>query len=279
MPATTLDSTDRAKALGAFLKRTRASRVADSAVPAAPRRRVKGLRREEVALAAGISVTWYTWIEQGRAVTCSRATLDRIALALRMDRTERKHLFDLASPSGDQAAATISMVAPPELTPVIDALRVEPAFVVNGLWDVLHFNAACAAVLGPFERGSRATGNVLRRLFLDEQWRTRFADRDRTVQSAVAQFRSMPGRLHGTDTLLLFLATLAEESAEFRALWERKHLAPPPIKQKTFNHATAGALTMHYARLRPDTAAVDVSIVLYVPDAQSFAAVQRLMGV
>ena len=64
----------------------------DASLRAAPRRRVKGLRREEVATAAGISLTWYTWIEQGRPVSCSRDTLDRIARALRMDRTERQHL-------------------------------------------------------------------------------------------------------------------------------------------------------------------------------------------
>src|SRR6185295_18988379 len=91
-----------ARALGAFLKRTRGARSLDASLRETGRRCVKGLRREEVAMAANISPTWYTWIEQGRATGCSRSTLDRIACALSMDRTERKHLFDLAVFNDDQ---------------------------------------------------------------------------------------------------------------------------------------------------------------------------------
>lgn len=276
MPTTTRSTTSRAKALGDFLKRTRSNRTPDATARATPRRRAKGMRREEAALAAGISLTWYTWIEQGRPVSCSRATLDRIARALRMDRTERSHLFDLAHDVTATPARALLTRAPAELAALVDDLRESPAYVINALWDVLHFNAACGAVLGPFERGARVSGNVLRRLFLDDAWRTGFEDWEATAQSAVAQFRAATGRLQGGDALATLVSALADESAEFRAMWERRRLAAPPLRHKVFRHPTAGRLTLHYATMKPD-AADYVSVVLYVPVAESFDAVRSLV--
>lgn len=278
MATTTLIETDRAKALGALLKHTRSSLPAETISRSTARRRVPGLRREEVAAAAGISATWYTWLEQGRTVSCSRATLGRIAAALRMDRTERRHLFDLANLNDDGPVVRISTAAPSTLTPIVDALRYEPAYLINAVWDVLHCNAACDAVLGRFDSSSHITGNVLRRLFLDEHWRNRFADWEATAQSAVAQFRGATGALHGIDEFMSLVGSLADESLEFRAMWERKRLAPSPVKLKTFVHPTAGPLRLHYASMRPDSMVDDVSIVIYAPVAESFGAVRSLVG-
>ena len=252
MTTTTLRSTERAKELGAFLKRTRSSRATDMMARSAVRRRVKGMRREEVALAAGISATWYTWIEQGRAVKCSRMTLDRIAAALQMDRTERRYLLDLATLTANDCGTAASTAAPSDLLPLIDALRFEPAYVINATWDVLYHNAACATVFGAFDVLSATKGNVLRRLFLDQHWRSGFADWETTAQSAVAQFRGATGSFHGTDAFMSFVGSLADASAEFRSMWERKRLAAPPVKEKTFVHPTAGRLRLHYASMRPD---------------------------
>ena len=276
MPNTTLSRTGHAAAIGAFLKSTRSSRTSQAPPPTVSRRRVKGLRREEVASAAGISVTWYTWIEQGRPISCSRDTLERIASALRMDAAERKHLFDLAGRSVEPSTDTLSTEAPAELAALVDAMRYNPAYLINALWDVLHFNDACSGVLGPFERGSRLTGNVLRRLFLDETWRRGFQDWEATAQSAVAQFRSATARMQGTDAFASLVTGLADESAEFRTMWDRKRLALPPLKRKTFSHPTAGVLTLHYTTMKPAGVVDDVSIVLYVPVTQSFDAVCQL---
>ena len=163
------------------------------------------------------------------------------------------------------------------VTPLVDALRYEPAYVINGVWDVLHYNAACAAVLGPFEAASRTTDNVIRRLFLDEHWRNGFADWEETAQSAVAQFRGATGALHGVDEFMALVSSLADASPEFRAMWERKRLAAPPIKLKTFVHPIAGPLRLHYANMRPDLTADDVTIVIYAPVAESFAAIRDLV--
>ena len=276
MPTTMQKTSDGAKALGAFLERTRSSRAPDGFTSGARRRRVTGLRREEVATAAGISVTWYTWLEQGRPISASRETLGRIASALRMDRTERRHLFDLAHVTRGARLPAPSSTVPAQLRDLVDAMPLTPAYVINGLWDVLHFNAACRAVLGPFERGSGHTGNVLRRLFLDPVWRNGFEEWELTAQSAVGQFRGATGRLLAADDFGEFVSTLADESPAFRAMWERRRLANPPIKHKMFNHPIAGRLTFHYAGMKPDWVADDLLLIVYAPAAESLETVRTL---
>jgi transcriptional regulator with XRE-family HTH domain len=266
------------ESLGAFLKSVRAKTRPESlGLHPGRRRRAPGLRREEVALAAGISVTWYTWIEQGRPMTCSRTTLACIADALRMTRAERAHLFDLAG-SADEAPAHLSRQIPVAIQALADALTLHPVYIVNGRWDVLHFNAACAALLGPFDTASPITSNVLRRLFLDERWRVGFEDWSGTAASAVAQFRAATGALWRDDSFGLFVAQLADESAEFRALWNRRQLELSPVKAKVFTHPRVGRVAMDYATMKPDVAADDVRLVLYVPRAESTSAIQRLMA-
>lgn len=267
---------DSRKALGAFLKSVRAKTHPESAgFRAGARRRATGLRREEVALAAGISATWYTWIEQGRSVSCSAATLSRIADALRMTRTERAHLFDLAA-NDDQSSPRVSSSIPAELEAFARSLTAHPTYVVNRRWDVLYFNDACAAVLGPFDAASRTTSNVLRRLFLDEMWREGFENWGDTATSAVAQFRATTGALQRDDAFAAFVAQLADDSDDFRSRWEQRRLAPSPLTLKVFNHPTAGRIEMEYATFKPDAAADDVRLVLYVPRSSSMRAVQRL---
>ncbi|NVB77615.1 MAG: helix-turn-helix domain-containing protein [Kofleriaceae bacterium] len=244
MPTTTL---------GAFLIRTRESRTPDAATRTPGRRRVKGLRREEVALAAGISPTWYTWLEQGRPVTCSRTTLESVARALRMSATERRHLFDLADANLEPPPPLVTRV-PSQLATFVDATQ-HPAYVFNALWDVLHVNAAATTLFGPFTHA-----NVLRRLFLDDTWR--FKNADAIAQSAVAQFRAATGRFQYSDAFQALVGGLADASPAFRTLWERKQLEPPPLTQKILLHAT-GPIALHYATMRPD-GFDDVSIAIYV---------------
>jgi transcriptional regulator with XRE-family HTH domain len=267
---------DSRKALGAFLKSVRAAtRPETVGLRAGPRRRAQGLRRDEVALAAGISVTWYTWIEQGRAVSCAPKTLARIARALGMSRTERGHLFDLAG-AADHRPVRLSRTIAPELAAFADALHPQPAYFVNGRWDVLYYNSACAAVLGAFDPASPITSNVLRRVFLDHEWRTRFEDWNELATSVVAQFRAATGALLRNEAFTEFVARLADESPEFRAQWESRRLAPSPLHAKTFMHPRTGRIVMDYATLKPDAAADDVRLVLYVPRPEFVTAVRGL---
>jgi len=166
-----------ARTLGAFLRRMR-----DRATPLdarrGSRRRAAGLRREEVSQAAGISVTWYTWLEQGRDVRVSPRALNAIADALRLDATERDHLLRLADAAHATRASSITQVASEQLVRFVDALS-HPAYAINGMWDVLHANRAATALLGEF-RPEHPTGNVLTRLFLDPAWQRLFHPRGRS---------------------------------------------------------------------------------------------------
>ena len=239
------------------------------------------MRREEVAIDAGISVTWYTWLEQGRPVRVSRRTLLGIARALRLDAMERAHLLRLA-------AATRTSVAQPRLTnaasesvrSLADRLLPHPVYVVNGLWDVLHANAAAVRVFGAFDVQPGVTDNVLRRLFLDDAWRRCFVDWAAVSGSAVAQFRVATAGMVGSERWHEFVARLTRESAEFAGRWSRHELATAFPREKIVRHGDAGDLTFLYASLAPDAEPADVRLIIYTPaDSSTIAKLTSLVEV
>src|SRR5271163_3302876 len=145
----------RRQELSDFL-RSRRARVspADVGLSASPRRRTAGLRREEVAQLAGISATWYTWLEQKRPITVSRATLANLARVLRLDPVERRQLFELAlrKPAVDTAVRRERVS--PLLQRMLDQTSVMPSFVFGRRWDVLAWNLSVRAFLFDFEKVS-----------------------------------------------------------------------------------------------------------------------------
>src|SRR5262245_15206489 len=135
--ATSVGGTRRAE-LGAFL-RSRRERITpeDAGLPPGTRRRTAGLRREEVALLAGVGVTWYTWLEQGRPINASTQVLDAVARTLRLDQPEREHLYRLADiPVAGQPPGACEPLAP-EIQQILDGLTTLPASVVNERFDLL----------------------------------------------------------------------------------------------------------------------------------------------
>lgn len=254
------------RSLGAFLRLMRARAEPAASGKKRPRRRVTGLRREEAALAAGISVTWYTWLEQGRPVRVSRRTMNAIGRALQLNPTERAHLRRLAETamrSSPGIAPTTS--ASGSVRRLVDSLAPHPAYAVNGLWDVLCHNGVAASIFGPFVRADCITGNVLRRLMLDEEWRERFEDWPTIARSAVAQFRAVTGHLVADPAWCTFVARLTDESPRFATLWAAHELAPSTTFTKVVLHPTAGRLPFLYASMQPADAAPDVRVVIYTP--------------
>ncbi|MEP6621129.1 MAG: helix-turn-helix transcriptional regulator [bacterium] len=256
------------RAFGAFLRRMR-NRATVGAGARTPRRRVAGLRREEVAQAAGISVTWYTWLEQGRPVRVSPSTLDAIADALGLAEVERAHLTLLAAAARVDAPSPITRCASPTVAALVDGLHPHPAYVVNGCWDVLYQNDAARTVFGAFSALDWPAHNVLSRLLLDPEWRTLFVEWDDVCESAVAQFRAATASFIADDGWQGFVARLAEESDAFRALWLRNDLAPSVAKEKLVRHATRGEVRYAYVSLAPDGEPNDVRVIVYVSDAAS----------
>jgi transcriptional regulator with XRE-family HTH domain len=263
-PTTTHDDSAR-KALGAFLKTMRA-RVEPPNSKRAKRRRVRGLRREEVAAAAGISLTWYAWLEQGRPVRVSAKTLRAVGRALRLGPTERAHLTRLASAAlRNGKRLTVTREASDGLKALVDSLEPHPVYVVNGLWDVIYRNRAADFVFGDFDRQPGLTDNVLRRLVLDPEWRELFEDWESVAESAIAQFRAATGYLVGQALWERFVARLSRESAWFEDRWSAHVVRPSVSYAKIVRHPTAGELTMLYASLAPAGEPADVRMILYCP--------------
>ena len=217
-------------------------------------------------MAAGISLTWYTWLEQGRPVRASVSTLRAVGRALRLAPAERAHLLHLATAAlGTSRRQRITRSASEALRALVLNLSPHPAYAVNALWDALCWNRAADAVLGTFDREPGRTDNVLRRLMLDPEWRDRFVGWEDVARSAIAQFRGATGQLVGRPVWRQFIARLSAESSWFAAEWAAHAIAPPVSFVKVVRHPAVGPWSMVYASLAPDGEPADVRVIVYAP--------------
>ncbi|APB01740.1 helix-turn-helix transcriptional regulator [Nocardia seriolae] len=268
--------------LGEFL-RSRRSRIqpAEAGLREYGRRRVPGLRREEVAQLAGVSVDYYIRLEQGRGKHVSDAVLDAVARALRLSDPERLHLYALARPGGtvDAHPTTATGVYRDAIRPgtrlVVDALTA-PAFVLGRRMDVLAWNAMGDLVSG-FSRVPDAERNQARYLFLEPHAPTMYPDWETVAGETVAYLRRDAG-LHPDDGKLT--ALVEELSARSPAF--RRHWAAHPVKEKTFgakliHHPEVGPIDLGYETLvlpgDPDQLLV---VYTAAPDSPAAAALARL---
>ena len=189
IPAARAPSADdlRRQELAAFL-RSRRERLTpgDVGLPDAGRRRTPGLRREEVALLAGVGVTWYTWLEQARDIHVSEQVLGAIARSLLLDSHERSHLFTLAGaplPAEDVDAQAVT----PEIRAILDKLDPFPSFVSNGRYDLLAYNRAYRVLVGDLDALPVEERNSLWLMFAKETTSRCFVDRDDSRARMVAQ--------------------------------------------------------------------------------------------
>lgn len=249
--------------LGEFLRARRESVApAQVGLPPGLRRRAKGLRREELAILAGISPTWLTWIEQGRAPTVSAAVLDRLAQALRLTRAERHHLFDLAALRDPQDAAALATAASDEgLLDVVQAIRT-PAYVLDDAWDATAWNAPAAKLfIGWLDRKSTER-NLLRYMFLVPQARDLVVDWPERAARLVAEFRAERGAALDLPALRRAVQALRTESPEFEGLWRRQGVREREGGQRVFEHPTLGRQVWRQCTFRPATAPRSTLVML-----------------
>lgn len=229
----------RKQALGAFVRSAR-DRVTpqQAGIAGGQRRRTPGLRREEVAQLCDISVTWYTWIEQGRDVSVSATVWARLATVLQMTRAERAYLFELADLSDPDHNGTAVPAPTVSLQSCVDSINV-PAYILDRHWNVLAFNAALDQVFVGW-MGAQAQPNLLRFIFLDAQAPAIVVDWETRANRVVAEFRADIGAyLDDADTATL-IDELLTGSPVFRHWWSRQVVVEREGGLRAFNHPQLG---------------------------------------
>jgi transcriptional regulator with XRE-family HTH domain len=216
-------------------------------------RRVPGLRREEVAVLAGVSVPYYTRLERGDLHGVSDSVLDALARALRLDDAERAHLFDLARAVQPTVARPRRRPAKQPIRPsvrhILDAITGAPAFVRNGRLDILAANALGLALYSEMLRGGPLPANSARFIFLDPRARDFYVDWDKAANDSVAVMRSEAGRDPYDRSLSDLVGELSTQSPEFRTLWAQHNVRQHITGTKHFYHPVVGELTLTYDRL------------------------------
>lgn len=233
-------------------------------------RRVPGLRREEVAMLAGVSVDYYTRLERGNARGASDSVLDAVARALHLDDAERTHLFDLAHAGGTaQRAAAPARGAKhqvrPALRSLLDAMTMAPAYVRNGRMDVLAANQLGRAVYGPLFAGSAGSAgppNIARFIYLDPAAADFYGDWERMTQDAVAMLRIEAGRNPRDKALSDLIGELSTRSELFRNRWAAHNVRLHRTGLKRLHHPVVGAIQLDYEVMEL-TADRELALVAY----------------
>ena len=243
-------------------------------------RRVSGLRREEVALVAGISVEYYTRLERGNARGVSDEVLDAVSRALQLDDAERAHLRDLVRTSNEERAprrAAGPQRVRPGIQRVVDAMSHVAAFVHNGRLDLLYANPLAAALHSELDRDPVRPPNSARFLFLDPRARTFYADWEKVAHDVVAALRGEAGRNPYDRALSDLIGLLSTRSDEFRVRWASHDVRFHRSGTKRFQHPLVGNLTLTYESLELP-ADPGLTIVTYSaePGSPSEAALREL---
>jgi transcriptional regulator with XRE-family HTH domain len=254
----------RRRELGAFL-RSRRERMTPECVGliASARRRTPGLRREEVAQLAGVGVTWYTWLEQGRDIRPSAQVLDAIARTLSFDAQERSHLFTLAG-TADGNAATLSARLSPAVELVLEQLEPYPALAVNARYDILAFNRIWVSTFPFVETLPRDDQNCLWLLFTAPEWRRALVDWDESATRMVAQYRAAMAEHVAEPQWKALVTRLNRASPEFAEMWARHDVRGPETAIKRVRHPLVGMLRLEYTYLWLDPG-LGTRITTYTP--------------
>jgi transcriptional regulator with XRE-family HTH domain len=225
------------------------------------RRRTPGLRREEVAVLAGVGVSWYQWLEQGRDITVSGQVLDSVARVLKLDDAERRHLYVLAglNPPLLRADAVQAPVSD-GLTRIIDSWMPFPANIIDRYWNNIVFNDA-AAMIFDFNDKCR---NCLINYFSSPIYRGRHQEWDADAALVVAEYRACAAEYPDDEGFRAITDELAAENPLFAELWARGDVRPPGQRRKGIDDPLVGELYFESTQLKvPDRP--DLTIVLHNP--------------
>lgn len=268
----------RVKALADFLKQRRAAlNPVDFGILPTQRRRTPGLRREEVAELTGISVTWYTWLEQGRKIQVSATVLENLSQAMRLDPIEREHLFALAGKLNTSNNEYPAEIVSESLRNIVTSLETNPACILGRRWDILVWNDAARALLGDFNLMTAEERNTIWRVFANPELRQRIVDWEKIAQQVLSQFRISYDRYAGDPLFTKLVDRLKEVSPEFRHMWSRHDVLGRDDGYREVNHPMVGKMAFHHATFRVQDSP-DLKLYLYTP-LQKFDSKQKLQEI
>ena len=216
-------------------------------------RRVSGLRREEVAMLAGVSVDYYVRMERGSLAGASDAVLDALARALQLEDAERDHLFALARAAGPKPAPNRKLASPsvrPAIRQVLDAVTHAPAWVRNGRHDILAMNPLARALYAPVLEDPRRPANTTRFVYLQpDAARELFVDYDQIARDAAAMLRLEAGRNPHDKALIELVGELSTQSEMFRRRWASHDVRYHRSGRKRLRHPAVGQLDLDFEAL------------------------------
>lgn len=242
------------KELGEFLTAMRQRGTPEEyGFPTGVRRRTKGLRREEVAQLASISATWYTWIEQGREVNVSAEALERLTTALKLSKSERTYLFDMADRRDPNANILEADTAPETLINMLKNIQI-PAYIMGRTWDLLAWNRPASQLFTGWldiAESSDTHPNLLRFVFLNSNAKQFVVKWEMRASRLVAEFRAdCRSRLEEPE-LKRLVNELSQASADFERFWKQHDVLERQGGQRQFNHKTEGLISYSQVTLRP----------------------------
>src|SRR5579859_4956730 len=235
---------------GEFLRSRRAClQPADVGLPVGTRRRTPGLRREEAAQLAGVSPTYYAFLEQGRDISPSGQVLDALARALRLSQAERDHLYQLAQhspPRGEDPPETLGA----GLAALTERLDPCPAFVKGRRWDILAANRAARALFTDWLALPPGQRNELTWMFTDPKARETYVEWEKDAAAMLARFRLAAARRRGDPDFTALIEHLHRHSAEARSWWSRHEVLRPASGTKRLRHQLLGEITFNHVVLQ-----------------------------
>ncbi|WP_037862272.1 helix-turn-helix domain-containing protein [Streptomyces sp. NRRL S-340] len=249
-----MSSGARPDELGAFLKARRADLSPQTAglSESGGRRRVPGLRREEVAALAAISTDYYTRLEQGR-MQASAPVLNTLARVLHLDDDQRTYMFQLAGRLSDRPARRAVQKAQPRLQRLLDDLATIPGIILGRRMDILAWNPLAAALVADFSSIPEKHRNYIRLVFTDPKMRELYADWRNVAHTCVAQLRMEAARDPDNPRLTTLVGELSVQDADFRRWWAAHHVATRGVGTKTLRHPVVGELTLDWDTLAATT--------------------------
>ena len=261
-----LSDKERRRELGDFLK-VRRERLSpgDFNLPIGARRRAKGLRREEVSQLAGIGITWYTWLEQGRDIQVSSEVLEAISRIFTLNKEEKEHLFLL----GNQPLPSTTVQNEREnIDRVVNNLLSQlghcPAYVTDEKLNIVDWNKAAMMVFGDFNEMDERNRNAVWRCFTSKEYQKLFQNWEDHAQRLIAQFRLAYTRFVGDEWFKTIINELSKESPQFYEWWSNHEVLGTPCGKKTIIHPVVGEMIMDHITLQVYDAP-ELKVTIYQP--------------